>query len=294
MAKNRLFCFGLGYSALHLAQKLKAEGWHVAGTCRGADKRADLRDRGIAAHLFDGESSMGEAGRSDLKQAGYVLSSVPPAAAGDPALAHHGRDLTGHSGLAWAGYLSTTGVYGDHDGGWVDEDTPIDPDTARGDKRARAEGQWRDLYAAAGLPVHIFRLAGIYGPGRNLLVQLREGRARRIAKPGQVFSRIHVDDIARVVQASMARPDPGAVYNVCDDEPAPSSDVTAYAARLLGMEPPPEIPFEEADLSPMARSFYRDNKRVRNDKIKRDLGVALAYPTYREGLAALHAAGEGS
>ena len=185
--------------------------------------------------------------------------------------------------LAWIGYLGTTAVYGDRQGGWVDEETPIEPTLARADRRARAEAAW----LKSGLPVHIFRLAGIYGPGRNAFVNLKDGTARRIVKPGQVFSRIHVEDIATVLEASIARPRPGAIYNVCDDEPAPPQDVVAHAAELMGVAPPPEQPYETADLSPMARTFYKDNRRVRNERIKRELGVRLAYPTYREGLAAL-------
>lgn len=213
----------------------------------------------------------------------HVLVSIPPEEAGDPVLDRHRADLYRLSSLAWVGWLGTTGVYGDRGGAWVDEDTPLEPTTARTDRRARAEAAW----LASGLPVHLFRLAGIYGPGRNALRQLLDGSARRIVKPGQVFSRIHVDDIATTLEASMARPNPGRIYNVCDDEPAPPQDVVAFAAELLGVPPPPEEPFETAELSPMARSFYRDNRRVRNSRIKEELGVRLAYPSYREGLRAL-------
>ena len=211
----------------------------------------------------------------------HVLSSIAPDEAGDPVLDRHGPDL---GEASWIGWLGTTAVYGDRQGGWVDEDTAIEPTLARADRRARAEAAW----LASGLPVHIFRLAGIYGPGRNAFVNLKDGTARRIVKPGQVFSRIHVEDIATVLEASIARPRPGAVYNVCDDEPAPPDQVVVtYAAELLGVEPPPAQPYETAELSPMARTFYRDNRRVRNDRIKDELGVRLAYPSYREGLAAL-------
>ncbi|MGE5145709.1 MAG: SDR family oxidoreductase, partial [Candidatus Eiseniibacteriota bacterium] len=217
----------------------------------------------------------------------HVLSSVPPDDTGDAVLDHHARDIASCRTLQWVGYLSTTGVYGDRGGGWVDESDALRPSGARGRHRVAAEDGWRALFREHGLPVHVFRLAGIYGPGRNALAQLRAGTARRIDKPGQVFSRIHVDDIVGVLRASMARPAPGAVYNVADDMPAPPQDVVAFAAELLDMAPPPLIPFAEAELSTMARSFYDDSKRVHNDRIKRELGVTLAYPNYRAGLRAL-------
>jgi nucleoside-diphosphate-sugar epimerase len=193
--------------------------------------------------------------------------------------------------LAWVGYLSTTGVYGDRDGGWVDETSELRPSGARGRRRVAAETAWLDLWRDRGVPVHIFRLAGIYGPGRSPFDALRAGTAKRIVKPGQVFSRIHVDDLASVLLSSIARPRPGAVYNVCDDEPASPADVVAHAAQLLGAPPPPLVSFDEAALSPMARSFYADNKRVSNALIKTELGVRLRYPDYRAGLAAILAAG---
>jgi len=186
--------------------------------------------------------------------------------------------------LDWVGYLSTTGVYGNHDGGWVDEDTPLTPSTKRGQWRKQAEEDWQSI---PGLPLHIFRLAGIYGPGRGPFAKLRNGTARRVIKDNQVFSRIHVDDIAQVLAASIAAPNPGAIYNLCDDDPAPPQDVIAYAAELLNMPIPPAVPFDQADLSPMARSFYGDSKRVRNDRMKSELGITLKYPTYRAALAAM-------
>ncbi|WP_260349055.1 SDR family oxidoreductase, partial [Alloyangia mangrovi] len=186
--------------------------------------------------------------------------------------------------LDWVGYLSTTGVYGDHGGDWVDEDTPLTPTTARGKARAEAEAAWQ---AIDGLPLHIFRLAGIYGPGRGPFEKVRQGTARRIVKPGQVFSRIHVEDIAQVLEASIRHPRPGAIYNLCDDDPAPPEEVLQHAAELLDLPPPPEVAFDAAEMSPMARSFYAENKRVRNDRIKDELGVTLLYPDYRAGLAAL-------
>lgn len=278
-----LFCFGFGYSARALSVSLRAEGWRIAGTARRAE---DAGDPGIALHRFDGLAPLDEAGRGALRGASHVLLSIPPGAGGDPALRLHGEEIAA-AGRRWVGYLSTTGVYGDRDGGWVDEESPSHPSTPRGRERHRAEEGWLDLWRHQATPVHLFRLAGIYGPGRSPLDQLRAGTARRIDKPGQVFSRIHVADLVSVLLASMARPRPGAIYNVCDDEPAPPAAVVAEAARLLHLEPPPLIPFAEAELSPMAASFYAENKRVRNDLIKRELGIRLRYPTYREGLAAL-------
>lgn len=275
MSEGTLFCFGLGYSAAVLGHRLAATGWAVRGTTRKAD-----RESGFRLHRFDREHPLP---REALDGVTHVLTSIAPDEQGDPVLDVHGADLARLPGLVWAGYLGTTGVYGDRGGAWVDEDTAIDPTLARADRRARAEAAW----LASGLPAHVFRLAGIYGPGRNAFVNLRQGSARRIVKPGQVFSRIHVEDIATVLEASIARPRPGAIYNVCDDEPAPPQDVVTHAAALMGAPPPPEQPYATAELPAMARTFYRDNRRVRNDRIKRELGVRLAYPTYREGLAAL-------
>ena len=283
---KRLFCFGLGYSALALAERLMADGWRVAGTSRSEETAAPLRDLGIEIHLFDSDRPLTDAPAA-LAGTTHLLSSVPPDDDSDPVVTLHGDDIGALETLDWAGYLSTTGVYGDHSGGWVDERTPLTPSGRRGRRRVAAETAWLELQRRYGTPVHLFRLAGIYGPGRNALVTVRSGRARRVVKPGQVFSRIHRDDIVATLIASMAHPDPGAAYNVCDDEAAPPQEVIAYACGLLGREPPPEIPFEDAELSPMGRSFYADNKRVRNDRIKSDLGVALRWPTYREGLDAL-------
>jgi nucleoside-diphosphate-sugar epimerase len=275
-----LFCFGLGYSAAELARRLAARGWEIRGTTRKPERVRALEDRGWRAYPFDRAHPVPA---DALAGVTHVLTSIAPDKAGDPVLDLHERDLKALPALAWAGYLGTTAVYGDRGGEWVDEDTPIEPTLARADRRARAEAAW----LGSGLPAHVFRLAGIYGPGRNPFVNLRDGTARRIVKPGQVFSRIHVADIATVLEASIARPNPGAIYNVCDDEPAPPQDVVAHAAALLGVEPPPLQDYATAELSPMARTFYRDNRRVRNERIKRELGVRLAYPTYREGLAAL-------
>ncbi len=268
-----LLSFGHGYSARALAAALP-DGWQVIGTTRDPAKAA----ADPVLRVWPGSDLAPE-----IATATHVLLSIAPDADGDPVFRALGPALAAAPHLVWVGYLSTTGVYGDHGGGWVDEDTPLAPATRRGEMRVLAERQWQSL----DLPLHIFRLAGIYGPGRGPFAKVRAGTARRIVKPGQVFSRTHVEDIAQVLAASIARPDPGAVYNVCDDDPAPPQDVIAHAAKLLGLPVPPAIPFDQADLSPMAASFYAESKRVRNDRIKSDLGVRLRYPTYREGLAAL-------
>ncbi|WGF88172.1 SDR family oxidoreductase [Marinivivus vitaminiproducens] len=278
-----LFAFGLGFSASVFARRLRDEGWRVAGTTRDAGKARALREEGIEAFVT---ADFGDLPDAALDGVTHVLSSVAPDEDGDPVLRARLPRLRALGSLAWAGYLSSTAVYGDRDGAWVGEGDALDPVSTRARRRVRAEGAW----LASGLPVHVFRLAGIYGPGRNPLEQVRAGKAHRIVKPGQVFSRIHVEDIAATLRASMARPNPGAVYNVCDDLPAAPQDVVAYAAGLLGVEPPPKVPFEQADLSPMARAFYADNRRVANDRIRRELGVELAFPDYKAGLAALRAA----
>jgi nucleoside-diphosphate-sugar epimerase len=286
---GRLFCFGLGYSARALARRLMGRGWQVAGTARSAEQIARLEDQGFEAYRFGPDHGLDDPA-GVLAGATHLLSSVPPDAGGDSVLNCHREDIVACRSLVWLGYLSTTGVYGDRDGGWVDEDSELSPTGARGRRRLAAEHAWLELREAHGLAVHLFRLAGIYGPGRSVFEALLSGRAQRIDKPGQVFSRIHVDDIARVLEASMARPHPGWAYNVCDDQAAPPAEVIAYAAELLGREPPPLVPFAEAELSDMARSFYRDNKRVSNRRIRDELGVRLAYSGYRDGLRAILAA----
>lgn len=275
-----LLTLGHGYSAQWLAKALLAEGWQVTGTVRSPDKAAALEASCVAPLLWPGDL------RPALAVATHVLVSAAPGAEGDPFLAR-AREAIAASRPEWIGYLSSTGVYGDHGGGWVDETTPPNAPEGHRDRRLAAEEDWRALAERAGLPLHVFRLAGIYGPGRGPFQKLRDGTARRIVKLGQVFSRIHVEDIVATLRASMARPNPGAIYNVCDDEPAPSERVIEEAARLLGLPPPPAVDFAAADLTPMARAFYRDNRRVRNERIKRELGVRLRYPTYREGLASL-------
>jgi nucleoside-diphosphate-sugar epimerase len=281
---RRLFCFGLGYTALALARALQDEGWQVAGTTRTPEKQARLRAKGIEAHLFDRDRPLDDPS-AVLADTTHLLTSIAPDETGEPVLDRHLADLEHVSSLEWAAYLGTTGVYGDRGGEWVSEADRVAPTMPRTRRRVVAEGRW----LASGLPVHIFRLAGIYGPGRgrNALEAVRAGTARRIVKPGQVFGRIYVDDIVQVLRASIARPNPCAIYNVADDEPAPPQEVIAFACELLGVEPPPEVPFEEADLSPMARSFYLDNRRIDNRRIKEELGVRLRYPGFREGLSAI-------
>jgi nucleoside-diphosphate-sugar epimerase len=278
--RQTLLSFGHGYSARALARRLLPQGWAIYGTTRNPEKASRLAEEGVTPLLW-GEADMTEA----FSKASHVLLSAGPSEAGDPVLARFTPEITRVAPkLDWVGYLSTTGVYGDHQGGWVNEETPLTPGTARGQARVDAEAQW---CAIPGLPLHIFRLAGIYGPGRGPFEKVKAGTARRIIKPNQFFSRIHVDDIAQVIEASIKRPDPGAVYNVCDDEAAPPQDVIAHAAELLGLPLPPAVAFEEARLSPMARSFYAESKRVDNTRIKRDLGVELIHPDYRTGLVSL-------
>jgi nucleoside-diphosphate-sugar epimerase len=282
-----LLSLGHGYSARALARRL-GPGWRVIGTTRSPEKAQALRAEGVEPRVWPGTDLA-----DDIAEATHILASAAPDEVGDPFLTRLGNVLA-RARPEWVGYLSTTGVYGDHGGGWVDEETPLAPGTERGRRRALAEEQWRAVSAEGGWPLAIFRLAGIYGPGRGPFEKVRAGTARRIVKPGQVFSRIHVEDIARAVAAAMERPEaaaPGGVaFNLCDDDPAPPEDVLAHAADLLGVARPPEVSFEAAEMSPMARSFYAESKRVRNDRMKARLGLRLLYPTYREGLAALLAA----
>ena len=274
-----LLTLGHGYSAQALAAQLMPLGWHVIGTTRQADQFDSMKAAGIEPLLWPGDLSPA------LSQATHILATAAPDGSGDPFL-HAALAQLRQAPPAWVGYLSTTAVYGDHRGGWVDESTPVNPQSARAVQRVLAERQW----LATGLPVHIFRLAGIYGPGRGPFEKVRDGSARRIIKPGQVFSRIHVADIAATLLASIQRPNPRAIYNVCDDDPAPPEDVLSHAAALLGLPEPPAVAYDQADMTPMARSFYAESKRVRNDRIKTELGLRLRYPSYREGLAALLAA----
>jgi nucleoside-diphosphate-sugar epimerase len=274
----RLLCFGLGYSAHALAHRLGGD-WAVTGTSRSGGGTILRFDRG---HRLPRDAFAGVT---------HILLSIPPDAEGDPVAACHAEEIAGLAGLRWLGCLSTTGVYGSRGGGWVDEAAELRPSSPRARHRVAAEAAWLDLWRTRCVPSHIFRLAGIYGRGRSAFDALRAGTARRIDAGSQKFSRIHVDDIAAVLAASIDKPRPGAIYNVCDDEPAAQQEVVAHAARLLGVEPPPLVPLAEADLTPMARSFYADDKRVSNALIKRELGVQLAYPDYRAGLAGILAAG---
>jgi nucleoside-diphosphate-sugar epimerase len=280
-----LFCFGYGFCAQALAKQLLPQGWTISGTGRLPINLAQTRLEGVTAWEFGGRTPLP---RTALDGVTHLLISIPPGEPGDPVLLSHAKQLVERTGqFEWVGYLSTTGVYGDRGGEWVDEDSPLEPSTERGHRRLDAERAWLSLHERHGLPVHLFRLAGIYGPGRNQLESVLDGSAKRIVKQGQVFSRIHVDDIAGVLKASIATVSPGRAYNVCDDEPCPPQEVVAYAAKLLGREPPPEIRFEDAELSPMAKSFYAESKRVSNKRIKQELSYRLIYPTYREGLSAL-------
>ena len=283
---RHLLCFGFGYSARAFARILGPD-WSIIGTSRDEEPRAVSAGTSFRWLRFDRDRPLDRAVFAGVT---HILISVPPDEAGDPVFDRHRDDIAAISHLAWLGYLSTTGVYGNRDGGWVDENSELRPSGARGRWRAAAEAAWLDLQRERQVPVHVFRLAGIYGPGRSPFEALRAGTAKRIDKAGQVFSRIHVDDIAQVLMASIVQPRPGAVYNVCDDEPAAFADGIAHAAELLGIAAPPLVPFEAAGLSPMARSFYDDSKRVSNALIKSELGVSLRYPTYRDGLAAILAA----
>lgn len=275
-----LLSFGHGYSARALTPRLLEAGWQVIGTTRKPEKADALRAEGVEPRIWPGKDLT-----DALDRASHLLISAGPSEDGDPVLNVLRDAIAARAGrFTWVGYLSTTGVYGNHDGAWVDEDTPNAPSTRRGQFRVDAEAAWQSI---PGLPLHIFRLAGIYGPGRGPFAKVRAGTARRIIKPNQVFSRIHVEDIAQVLRASIQAPNPGRIYNVNDDEAAPPQDVIAHAAELLGLPLPESINFEDAEMTPMARSFYAESKRTSNRRIREELGVDLKYPTYREGLQAL-------
>jgi nucleoside-diphosphate-sugar epimerase len=286
-APPRLFCFGLGYTAERLAGCLAERGFTIAGTTRDvAAKRAQLgaRGRDWALHGFDGAAPLAKP-EAALAGTTHLLHSIMPDEHGDPVLRWHAEHVDALPDLIWIGYLSTTGVYGDHRGAWVSEDTLRHPSKPRARRRVIAEDAWLERGA------QVFRLAGIYGPGRSALDRVASGRAQRIVKPGKLFNRIHVDDIVTVLEASIdrtpTRAREGRAYNVADGHPASSAEVLAYAAQLLGVEPPPEISFEDAELSPMARSFWQDDVRVDNRRILEELGVTLEYPDYRAGLDGL-------
>ena len=285
---NKLFCFGLGYIACRLAEVLLGDGWKISGTTRDHDKGAELQLAGVDPCITHGdgfEFSLATA----LNGSKYVLVSVPPQDNGDLVVQHHAGDISALPGLRWLGYLSSTAVYGDHGGAWIDEATPPAPSSEIGSRRSAAEKSWLALWRKRGIPVHVFRLAGIYGPGRSALDRVRAGKARRIVKSGHVLSRIHVDDITSVLAASMARPRPGAIYNLSDDQPASAAEVTAFAAKLLGAKPPPEISYNASEISLEAGRVFVAHRRVRHNLIKTELGVLLRYPNYAMGLRAIAA-----
>jgi len=286
----KIVIVGLGYSAGFFARAALAKGWQVTGTSRSAEKAGQLSTEGIPTLVFGG-FAVSRRLEMAITEADAVLVSTQPDEAGDPALTCLSGQLAVAPSLRWIGYLSTIGVYGNHDGEWIDETAICRPSSDRSKQRLAIDEAWLAFGEKSGKPVQIFRLSGIYGPGRNAIVNLRAGTARRLVKPGQVFNRIHAQDIAGVLMASLERPRNGGVYNVTDDEPAPAQDVVSFAAELIGLAPPPEVPFDAEKLSPMAASFYGENKRVSNALVKRELGYAFRYPTYREALRAL-AAGE--
>jgi nucleoside-diphosphate-sugar epimerase len=284
-----VFFFGMGYSSLATAraihQNINSE-IPISGTTRTLDNAELLADTAYRIHVFDGVRP-GDTVPEDVVRATHVVLSIPPDDNGDPAFNLHRDTLDAAPSLEWLVYFSTVGVYGDFGGAWIDESAPTRPINDRSKMRVAVEEQWRNYAAERGVPLLILRLAGIYGPGRSAFDKLRDGTARRIVKANQVFNRIHVDDIGRVTQLAAAQK-LGGTFNLSDDMPAPPQDLVTYAAELIGVPPPPEVPFEEASMTEMARSFYSDNKRVSNRAIKEALGIELLYPTYREGLDAIH------
>ncbi len=283
---GKLFCFGLGYTGSALARYLSACGWQVDGSIRSPENNSPWTRSEATAHIFNGEEPCREASES-IRSADYVLSCIRPTEKGDPVLNHHAQDLIDNRNLKWAGYLSTTGVYGDHAEAEVDESSPLNPGNERNRRRATAEREWLKLWEEHSLPVHIFRLVGIYGPGRGTLEKLKQGTAQRIDCPGAKFSHIHVDDAVQVIARSMQSPNPGAIYNVCDDAPVSQRESVEHACDILNIPYPPLVRLEDSGLSELGRSFYSDRKRVQNRRIKEELGVKLKFPNYREGLAAL-------
>ncbi len=289
---SQLICLGLGYSAEHYVAAFGQKFDRIVGTMRSKERAAVLNAYNggkLRALVFDGKSASDELQQAIIA-ADAALISIPQDAKGDPVLRACGDAFAQAQHLRSIVYLSTVGVYGDRGGDWVDEETPPGPESARGRERLAAEQAWQDLGARRGIAVAILRLAGIYGPGRNALTQIGRGGARRIVKPGQIFNRIHVADIAQVIDAAFTRAASG-IFNVADDEPSPPGDPLVFAAQLLGIAPPAEVPFADAapSMSPLGLSFWQECRRVKNDKLKRELGVALRYPTYREGLRALFA-----
>ena len=285
-----LVCFGFGYCAEHFVAEFGDKYERVVATVRGAERAAVLnayKAGPLQAVLFDGEHATPQLERA-IAQAHDALISIPPGGDSDPVLAACGDDLDAGKNLRSIVYLSTVGVYGEHRGGWVDEETPAAPATERARRRLAAEQAWQDFGGRRGIAVAILRLAGIYGPGQNALLQIARGKARRIVKPGQFFNRIHVGDIAQAIDSAFTQRASG-VFNIADDEPAAPAEPILFAARLMGRAPPPEEKFDDAaaSMSPLALSFWQECRRVKNDKLKRALGVTLRYPTYREGLRAL-------
>jgi nucleoside-diphosphate-sugar epimerase len=284
---KKIFCFGLGFTGSALVREVRAKGWVASGTCRENTHKNVWAEAGVQSYHFDGRK-VSEAVENAVREASHVLVTIPPQKdSGDVVLKHLKKILTGSSQLQWLGYLSTTGVYGNRDGEWVDETSALKPGFDHQHRRAEAEEQWHDLYREDQVPVHIFRLAGIYGPGRNLLQRVRQGSARRIDQPGLVFNRIHVEDVVQVLIASIDHPHPGTIYNVSDDVPSSPAEAVAFACKLLNIETPPLVALEDAGLSEMGRGFYLTNKRVRNHKIKEELRVQLRYPDYKAGLRAM-------
>ncbi len=294
MKGYRLFCFGFGYTAKYLVERLEASGddWSFTGTSRSANKPLPEELDKIYLHQFDGTKPMDEIGCDALSVSTSVLISIPPFKEGvsDLVIHHHLKELASSERIRWVGYISSTGVYGDHGGGWVNEDTTPHPLTEQAMARVRAEEEWLNLFHRHNLPVHVFRASGIYGSGRSPLARIIRGESTIIDKPGHYFNRIHVEDMAGIIAQSIANPKPGTVYNMSDDEPASQVDVMKYAYDLLGMDMPVPQNFEAAEMSEMLRDFFKANKRIQNERIKNDLGYALKYPTYREGLTAINQA----
>ena len=276
-----LLIFGHGYTANAFVDYIRSIDWEIFGTTRNPQTADLLIKKGVKPLMWSDESKI----KSVINRSDYILHSIPPTENGDPVYKRYAETIIPRStNLLWFGYLSTTSVYGNHNGKWVDENIPVNPSSNRGLLRVKAENDWSGI---KDLPLHIFRLAGIYGPNRSPLDKIRSGKAQLVSKPGQFFSRIHVEDIARVLKASIEMPNHGSVYNVCDDMPAAPDEVLDYAAKLINHTDLQKVAFEEADLSPMAKSFYSENKRVKNDRIKNELKITLKYPNFETGLNAL-------
>jgi len=286
ISPGNLFCFGLGFSSQALARRLISKDWAVSGTCRDSKLKEPIKKLGISVYSYDGIQASSKI-YDAIRKATHLLISIPPQTSGDVVLEQFGPDILNWNHLKWIGYISSTGVYGDAKGGWVNETSALNPLTSLSFRRIEVESSWLEYYRDYGLPVMIFRCAGIYGPGRNLLLSIKNGKARRINKKGLVFSRIHVDDLAQTLEASMVRPQPGEIYNVSDDHPSPPRETVEFACGLLNQALPPLISYESAKLTETARGFYKANKKVSNEKIKKNLGVRLQYPDYRIGLNSL-------